>query len=52
MVIVKWTWKCVRAIGHWFWAGFEIQGYIMAMGYLPPDETQKLVEEFQLSHSS
>ena len=59
MVSVKWARRCVsravKATGHAVWLSLQYQGYIMAMGYLPADETQGLVnpvtEEFQLSHS-
>lgn len=55
MVIIRWARKCVRAIGHAVWVSFETQGYIMAMGYLPQDETQGLenpeIREYQRNHS-
>ena len=59
MVGVKWAGRCVargfRAVGHAVWANWQFQGYIMAMGYLPQDETQGLenpeIKEFQRNHS-
>lgn len=59
MVSIKWAKSCVKravkATGHAVWLNMQTTGYIMAMGYLPPDETRGLVnpesEEFQRNHS-
>jgi hypothetical protein len=51
----KLVWHVIRACGHAIWLSFETQGYIMAMGYLPADETQELenpeIREYQRNHS-
>lgn len=33
----------LRAVGHAVWLSFQEQGYIMATGMLPSDETEDLV---------
>jgi hypothetical protein len=51
--------KCVtratKAVGHAVWQHFQETGYIMAMGYLPSDETEDLVNpelrEYEKDHA-
>lgn len=40
--------RAVKSAGHALWLGFQTDGYIMATGMLPPEETDDLVNpEFQ-----
>lgn len=51
--------KCVtrgfRAVGHAYWEHVREVGYIMAMGYLPQDETEDMEDpmaaEYRRDHA-